>query len=161
VRGPLKTAEAGRGRDHFAISKARVPELPLGVWLELEGMLVKLRTAFADSPDRALLISLLANITEEDIRISADDGLSQQVTVRRGLSMELQTIPNPATLAPMRTFAEVVQPQSLFLVRLKKAPNGPLVSVLEADGGAWRIAAIGNVAAWLRTNLPAGTRVLA
>jgi len=161
VRGSLKTLDAGRDRDIFAISKARVPELPLGSWIELEGMIVRLRTAFADTPDRATLVSLLANITEEDIRISADDGISQQVTVRQGLRMELQTVPNPATLAPVRTFAEVAQPPSLFLVRLKKSQNGPLVQIIEADGGAWRIAAIGNVAAWLREKLPAGTRVLA
>lgn len=53
-------------------------------------------------------------------------------------------------LKPYRTFSEVEQPESEFLVRLS---DGGRVALYEADGGAWKLQARRNVADYLKENL--------
>lgn len=53
-------------------------------------------------------------------------------------------------LKPYRTFNEVDQPESEFLVRLSE---GGYVALYEADGGAWTLQARRNVADYLKTAL--------
>jgi hypothetical protein len=55
-------------------------------------------------------------------------------------------IPNPVKLSPFRTFIEVEQPESLFVLRGRK---GPQWALFEADGGLWKIKAIQNIKNWL------------
>jgi len=61
-------------------------------------------------------------------------------------------------LAPYRTFAEVSQPESKYIIRLSKLCNGEIAVILkEADGGAWRILAHEKIKTWLaneKTGLP-------
>jgi len=160
VRGGLLES-AGWARHTLVKSTPYLPVINMGRWQELEDMVIGLRTAFAATAVRDQVVTLLSSITENDVRVSTDDGVSQQVSVRVGLELKLESVPNPALLAPVRTFAEVKQPESAFLLRLKKGNATPLAMLTEADGGAWRIAAVANVAEWLRKHLPDGTRVLA
>ena len=61
--------------------------------------------------------------------------------VKRGLSGALKekTALKPIVkLSPYRTFREVEQPQSEFLLRVRLSQNdAPTVALFEADGGAW------------------------
>jgi hypothetical protein len=65
------------------------------------------------------------------------------------------------TLAPFRTFTEVEQPASDFIFRAKqmKPDSLPQLALFEADGGKWRLAAIENIAAFLR-NHATGVQVI-
>jgi hypothetical protein len=54
------------------------------------------------------------------------------------------------SLKPIRTFRELDQPASDFIFRVK---NGGGFALFEADGGAWKIAAINAIAAWLKNRL--------
>lgn len=53
-------------------------------------------------------------------------------------------------LKPYRTFNEVDQPESEFLLRLSE---GGGVALYEADGGAWKLQARRNVAEYLKNAL--------
>ena len=53
-------------------------------------------------------------------------------------------------LQPFRTFLEVAQPESMFLLRLKEGGN---VGLFEADGGVWRLEATRNIAGYFEENL--------
>jgi len=55
-------------------------------------------------------------------------------------------------LKPYRTFNEVEQPESEFLLRLS---DGAQVALYEADGGAWKLTARRNIADYLRKQLAA------
>ena len=95
---------------------------------------------------------MAGNITSEAKVQTMDDGVSQDVTVKKGIQKEgWEMVPNPVSLAPYRTFSEVDQPESNFVLRVKA--NGPTCALYEADGGAWKAAAMHNIAAYLAYRL--------
>lgn len=124
-----------------------LPDISLNRFLSAESAIIQLKSKFAATKERDLLISLLGNITEENVRNTADDGISQQVTARKGVSMkENKTVPSVIKLSPYRTFREVEQPTSDFLVRLH---DGPEIALYEADGGAWKLEACQSIKTYL------------
>ena len=110
-----------------------------------------LQSAFVDDEDKAKLLKYTALITDDTVKNFGDDGISQKVTVKTGVaSVSDAVVPNPVTLAPFRTFPEVIQPESKFIFRMKE---GPSAALFEADGGAWRNKAILNIKAYLEKEL--------
>lgn len=117
-----------------------------------------LRTAFASAGDRDILLKLAGNVVDETAVTAADDGVSQETTVRSGVASRAKVkLPNPVTLAPYRTFLEVEQVASPFLFRMHK---GPSFSLHEADGGAWRMEAMARVKDWLVKALLPSERII-
>ena len=56
-------------------------------------------------------------------------------------------------LKPFRTFAEAEQPESKFIFRMRKDEDGVTAALIEADGGAWKVQAIKNIANYLEDKL--------
>jgi hypothetical protein len=55
-------------------------------------------------------------------------------------------------LSPYRTFREVEQPESEFLLRVRLDNNdAPAVALFEADGGAWINQAMENVVNYIQS----------
>jgi hypothetical protein len=121
-------------------------------WLPVEEMVIALQSRFQDAVDRARVLALLGNVTDEAIATSADDGVTQKVSVRVGVSLEDQKkVPNPVRLRPFRTFPEVEeQPESPFILRLRKGQRGPEAALFEADGGAWMQDALDAIVEWIK-----------
>lgn len=161
VRGPLLPVSRDYSRPCYMVATAIVPAVHLGVWQSLEQALMQLQTVYAPSPARADLIGLLSTVTENDVRTSTDDGISQLVAVQKGLKAGLVAVPNPVLLAPARTFTEVEQPASPLLLRMRKGPDQPQVMLTEADGGAWRLQAMASVAVALRSAVITTVQVIA
>ena len=87
----------------------------------------------------------------------ADDGVSQKVTVNAGVVKAADVIVrNPVTLVPFRTFREVEQPESPFVLRVDENANAALFT---GDGSAWKLEAVARVGEYLRKNLE-GTNVI-
>src|SRR5690606_26037278 len=111
----------------------------------------KLQSAFVKNDDRDVILKVVGNVKEEDVKTYGDDGVSQSVTAKVGVATVGQVeVPNPVSLKPYRTFAEVEQPESEFIFRMK---NGPRCSLFEADGGAWKLQAISNIKSYLSAAL--------
>jgi hypothetical protein len=141
-------------RKTFAVAEARLPALKVGHWLSPEDLGVHLRTCFEESTERDTVVAFLGGIADKAEVHTQDDGVSQSTTIRSGLSMLKEgEVPSPVELAPYRTFHDVVQPDSPFILRLKKGPEGPLAALFEADGGAWAHVAAEKVAEYLRANV--------
>lgn len=120
-------------------------------FIEQEDFVISLLSMFCKDDNRDKLLDLVSSITDEGGITSTDDGTSQQVNVKKGVSLKDNAIiPNPVTLAPYRTFAEVDQPESAFVCRVK---NGPYVALFEADGGVWRIEAVNSIRAYFQKHL--------
>ena len=65
------------------------------------------------------------------------------------------------TLLPYRTFREVDQPASLFLLRLSKSGGDkPRFALYEADGGSWQIEAVERIKSYLEDALPQGVAII-
>lgn len=113
-----------------------------------EQAMIALRSRFQDSPDRAYLLDLMSHLVSGQEVTTEDDGVTQQVKVRTGIQMVGVTQTKPIVcLRPYRTFQEVDQPESEFLIRLDDKRN---LTITEADGGMWKLHARETVAAWLR-----------
>lgn len=106
-------------------------------WMNYDEAMIKLRSMFIPNEGTKYLISLLANITDENSVSSEDNGVTQSVTVRKGIALQATQQINPIVkLKPYRTFQEIDQPESEFLVRLRE---GGEIGFFEADGGMWQL----------------------
>lgn len=131
----------------------------LGKFMSQEEFIIGMQSRFDSAGDRQAVLTLAGSMTAEAVNTSNDDGIGQTVTARAGVALKATvTVPNPVTLRPFRTFREVEQPDSLFVLRVNQSMQ---LGLFEADGGAWRLVAIERLRAWLVANLPTTVAVLA
>lgn len=122
----------------------------VGRQMQQDTFIVGLQTRFVETDDRAALLKLVGSIADESSVQATDDGRSQEVTSRAGVVLKSNNpvaVPNPVRLAGIRTFREIEQPDAPYILRVAK---GPLLTLHEADGGAWELSAVQRVATWLR-----------
>lgn len=137
-----------RQRDCFVESKSYDIEHLFDCSVRLEQFIVYIQSSFVQDDTTAAILKILGNVVQGKEAEYADDGLTQRVTTRAGVTRrEVVDLPNPVTLRPFRTFMDIEQPASLFVLRLKAGRDGeqPTVSLTEADGGAWKNQAIASI----------------
>ena len=138
-------------RDVVAKCDALVPDIPFGKFMDVDEFQIMLQSRFEDSTNRALVLQLSGSLRSEQSNQIADDGVSQKVTIKRGVATaDDVTVKNPVTLRPLRTFYEVEQPESPFILRFNENANAAL---FEGDGGAWKLRAVENIRSWLVAKL--------
>jgi len=138
-------------REVLALTAPFLPDFDFGYFRDSEEMIIALQSKFVKTKDRDIVLQVLGNLVEESVKNTGDDGISQSVVMRQGITSREETkVPNPVTLAPYRTFIEVMQPESKFIFRMKE---GPKAAIFEADGGAWRNEAIANIKVFLTEHL--------
>jgi len=135
-----------------------------GAFQTSEAFIVGLQALFAASPTRDQLITLVGSIREDAVKETVDDGYAQSVKTGAGVVMVGEKrVPNPVDLRPFRTFREVEQPESPFVLRLQGSGAGdrPKIALFEADGGKWKLTAIAAIDAYLKDRLKDGVAILA
>ena len=138
-------------RTVLARCQATVPNIQFGEYLDPEDFQVMMLAKFHPSENRDLVLKLAGSIRQEQNIERADDGVSQRVTVNQGVATAANvTVKNPVYLIPMRTFPEVDQPESPFVLRFNDKAN---VALFSGDGGAWKLEAVAKIADYLRSNL--------
>lgn len=146
------------GRDYAIYSRlplyeavSDVPGITVNQEMSQERAVVELQSLYAATGDRDYLLALLSRIDVNQGVSSVDNGISQEVSVKTGAVLkEQQTVQPIVHLQPYRTFLEVEQPASDFLLRLSKSGY---LALYEADGGAWKLEAKRNIAAYLGEKL--------
>lgn len=139
--------ETDGSRETLAVAQAIVPEFYFDHFMNTEEFNIALQSKFVLNDDRQILLQVVGNVSEENVKNTGDDGISQAVTINQGVASKADVkVPNPVVLAPYRTFLEVDQPESQFIFRMKDGPRG---AIFEADGGAWRNQAIVNIREYL------------
>lgn len=134
-------------RERPFTAEAKFIDFDFNEYISIENMIICLKSRFAPTEDRDYLVQLLGNITDQQSVQTKDDGITQSATVKSGIQLiGEQRIKPIVTLKPYRTFLEVEQPESDFLIRLKDGR----AALFEADGGAWEHEAVKNVADKLR-----------
>ena len=140
-----------RRRENPYRCKAETIRIQFDQKLDYESMMIALKSKFVQTPELLELVKLLGSITEQNSAQVSDDGFSQNVVVRKGIALKDNKTINPIVkLKPYRTFAEIDQPESEFLLRLSDGAN---VALYEADGGAWKLEARKRIADYLREAL--------
>lgn len=117
---------------------ADVPQLQFDRFIPREDMMIMLQSRFEDTDSKAALLASLGNIVADEELQQEDDGVTQRVTTQTGVRRQEVSIQNPVWLKPFRTFTEVDQPASPFVVRIRDYGGSIDVALFEADGGSWR-----------------------
>ena len=116
-----------------------------------EEFIIYLQSMFVQDETTAKIMRIVGNLTQGTEMNVSDDGVTQRVTAKAGVArVEVVDLPNPVTLRPFRTFMDIAQPASLFVLRIKAdKDNGPICALYEADGGSWKIDAIATIKTYL------------
>lgn len=131
-----------------------IPSISFDRYLKIEEFIIMLKSKFIMTDDLEKIIKVVGNISDENVTNYNDDGVTQKVTTKTGIARVGEVaLPPKIKLKPYRTFIEVEQPESEFLLRAKKGYEGIEFALFEADGGAWKKEAIKNIAKYLESNL--------
>lgn len=127
-------------------------KFPFGQYLDQEDFVIAAQACFVESDVRARMLALVGNLTDEYVSNQSDNGVSQQVSTRRGVSLaSKEDVPNPVILSPFRTFPEIAQPASPFILRVRK---GGEVALFETASTEWQHVAILAISDFLKIKLP-------
>lgn len=113
--------------------------------------IIELKSRFIPTDDSKYLLDLISRINNDGGVKSEDNGVSQTITAKKGVSlMTTEQVKPRLSLQPFRTFREIPQPESEFLLRLDDAGR---VGLFEADGGIWKIEAKCQIQGFLEGEL--------
>jgi hypothetical protein len=132
-------------------------KFPFGKFLSQEEFAIAFRSLFTpkEGDDFEYVLSYSSKLKGCTEIEGEDDGITQRVAVKKGMSGALQekAVLKPIVkLTPYRTFREAEQPESEFLLRVRLDHNeAPTVALFEADGGAWVNKATKNVVEYIQS----------
>ena len=145
--------ELDEGEDRLYLYKctADTPDVTVGRFMPYEKAVIELRSLYIPNKGTEYLLQLLSSISNESKVTSSDNGVTQQVEARSGIALNSMVKIEPrVSLQPFRTFVEVAQPESEFLLRIDERGE---IGFFPADGGVWKLEATRNVAAYFETEL--------
>lgn len=151
----ISMLDTDRKRECLVEVEAMIPSFEYGRYMGNESFIIALQSKFIDNDGRALLLRFAGTVKDESIAQYGDDGVSQKATIKNGIaSVKDEVVPNPVKLRPFRTFVEVTQPESAFVFRMRQADGrGVECAIFEADGGAWKNAAMKSIKEYLQFEL--------
>lgn len=146
-----------RQRECLVEVDAQIPSFAFNQFMDHESFCINLQSKFLDNSDtdKALLLKFAGTAEAGTIAEYGDDGVTQKATVKSGIASKCEAIvPNSVNLQSFRTFVEVEQPQSSYVFRMKQNKyDGIDCALFEADGGAWKIAAMKSIKIYLEEQL--------
>lgn len=142
-----------RNREYLIAAKAIVNEFEFDHYYDQERFLIELQANFLETEDLATIMQVAGNIKSGTTANYSDDGISQKTTVKMGVELNDVIVPNPVRLRPYRTFAEIEQPESNYVFRIKDSDRGPAFKLVEADGGLWKNAVMKKIKEYLEYEL--------
>lgn len=144
-----------KARECLIEAELSTPTFPFGRWMDVETFIINMQTYFVQDENRDMLIRLIGTVTADQGVTLADDGMTQKVTARSGISLVQEVkVPNPVELAPFRTFTEVKQPVSPFVFRVRRDGDAIMAALFAADADAWKNEAIRGIREYFDTELP-------
>lgn len=150
-----KELNEDKKRDNLISASFEESNFPYGRFMPIENFIINLQSMFVQDENTEELLKFVGSVKNDSSAEQSDDGVSQKVTVRQGISLsKIAKVPNPVYLRPFRTFSEIEQLQSAFVFRLRKDDvNGITAALFEADGAAWKHEAIQSVKKYLNKDL--------
>lgn len=134
----------------YEVTATDVPGWNSEVKLGFEEMQIALRTRFQETTDAIYAMKLLSDITSGGKITFNDNGIATTVVTQKGVALQTNEAIRPIVkLKPYRTFQEVEQPESTFLIRVSERG----ISFTEADGGMWKLVARETIKKFLEEKL--------
>ena len=130
---------------------ADTPVVTTDRFMDYEKAVIELRSLYIPNDGTDYLLQLLSSISNESRVTSSDNGVTQRIEATNGIALSsMVTVKPRVTLQPFRTFIEVAQPASEFLLRINDRGE---IGFYQADGGVWKLEATRNVAAYFEEKL--------
>lgn len=142
-----------RNREYLMDAGAIVNEFQFDSYYDQERFLIELQANFVETEDLTTIMQVAGNIKSGTTANYSDDGISQKTTIKSGVEFNDVIVPNPVKLRPYRTFAEIEQPESSYVFRIKDSDRGPAFKLVEADGGLWKNATMKKIKEYLEYEL--------
>ena len=120
-----------------------------GISYDYESFIVAVRSKFEATDELKSLLGVLKSVTKSNEISSEDNGITQIVTAKNGVALGSLSVNPVWSLKPYRTFTEVEQPSSLFLLRLSSRSEATDYTLHETDGGAWAVEAMREIGKYL------------
>lgn len=158
-----KELNADKKRDSLISASIDGCKFQFGQFMSVEQFIINLQSLFVQGESTANLLEFIGSVQDGTAVKQQDDGVTQRVTAKTGVSLaKTVPVPNPVYLRPFRTFAEIEQPQSAFVFRVRKdEQRGVTAALFEADGAAWKNEAIIEIKDFLKSQLPEDVIILA
>lgn len=135
----------------LAIVDPRIPKINFGYFMDIHKFIIQLQTCFEDTDNKKALLDKIKYISTESKVETVDNGISHTVTATQGVALKKEiNIPPIVKLVGYRTYREVEQPETMYLLR---AEDGGELALFEADGGEWQYKAQTKVSNYLRDAL--------
>ena len=148
--GQPDSAERYHRQVYYEANATDVPGWAEKNTLGFEEAQIALRTRFQETPDTLYAMKLVSDISLGAKVIYNDNGIATTITTQKGVALQTNEQIRPLVkLRPYRTFQEVEQPESIFLIRV--SDRG--ISFIEADGGMWKLAARETIKTFLEERL--------
>lgn len=145
------TLDSDNERHYLYRCHADTPAVTMGRFMSYENAVIEIRSLYIPNDDTKYLLSLLSSISNESRVTSSDNGVTQKVEAKSGIALNQMVEVKPrVSLKPFRTFIEVEQPESEFLLRIDQSG---CIGMFPADGGVWKLEATRNVAAYFENEL--------
>lgn len=154
--------DSDEDRLHLYRCVADTPNVTMGRYMPYENAVIELRSLYIPNEGTDYLLKLLSSISSESKVTSSDNGVTQKVEAKAGIALSSMVEIKPrVSLQPFRTFIEVDQPESEFLLRVNDRGE---IGLFPADGGVWKLEATRNIATYFEVKLhdliEAGTVVI-
>ena len=149
--------------NHYALRQARATTMAMnptlscfGKYVGTDTLILELKTNFVQDELVAEMVAILGNLSSAVTKTVEDDGFSQTVIVRKNVIKQVEVTPQSAwSLRPWRTFQEISQPETMFVLRFQghEGEGLPKVALFETGSGMWKVQAIANIRGYLATAL--------
>ena len=149
----MSTLDQERRREVLFETKAQVSGFQFDSWYDQENFMIGLQSNFQMNDDLKTVMKFAGNVEKKNTTTFSDDGRTQTATMNVGVASKADVIvPNPVQLIPFRTFQEVAQPASRFVLRMGDK-EVPAFMIVEAEGGLWKNEAVANIKAYLTSEV--------
>lgn len=142
-----------RTREHFLTAEWLGKEFNFGSWYQPEDMVLRLLALFDQSETRQALMDMISGGIRSVGKVEVtDNGISQDVTFKTLISTrkDRANLENPMQLTPIRTFTEITQVASPYVLRIRYVEDGkPEIAIFDSGGGQWKNDAITRIKGWL------------
>lgn len=143
--------EYHRDRHGYINASFKPDAFVFGKYYRQEDFVINASSKFEMDDNLKNVLKLVSKIRTSEVVTSEDDGISQGVTMTNDVKRLEETKVQPFhDLYPYRTFREIIQPHSRFLLRVRKSGGYPEVALFEADNSNWKIDAMESIREYFR-----------
>jgi len=156
----LVTRQEGKFMERLYVATSTPVETEkfrFGNWMDTEQFIIQLRSRFEDGEDMEKVVSYASRVVVGETVETEDDGVGQTTVTKKngsGTVKAKETAPAVVYLRPYRTFPELDQVCSPFLLRMRNEDNKASFALFEADGGSWQNLAMNKIKEMLQKQLP-------